>query len=276
MYRYSMTQWIVGNENIECSFQRLKKYGYDGIEFAAEPYTADQDMLVKLMEKYGMLCTSLCGIFTADRDLSAKAAQGGIEYLKDCVDFAVKVKAPYIIVVPSPVGKTEPSVDCSYEEAWANAVNNIRIAAEYAQNKGISFAIEAINRYETFLVNDLTKALRFVKEINHPAVGLMADLFHMSIEEKNLGASLRMVADYLMHVHIADNTREAAGLGNTDFKEILHVLRDINYKGPLTMEFLPKIANPYAASDMGTHAKLMDEYAEHALKYMKTVESSVV
>ena len=35
MYKYSMTQWIVGNEDIEYSFQRLKKNGYDGIEFAA-------------------------------------------------------------------------------------------------------------------------------------------------------------------------------------------------------------------------------------------------
>ena len=37
MYKYSMTQWIVGNEDIEYSFQRLKKNGYEGIEFAAEP-----------------------------------------------------------------------------------------------------------------------------------------------------------------------------------------------------------------------------------------------
>jgi sugar phosphate isomerase/epimerase len=271
-----MTQWIVGNEDIEYSFQRLKKYGYDGIEFAAEPYTIDPDKMATLMDKYGMSCTSLCGIFTEDRDLSTKDAQGGIQYLKDCVDLALKVKAPYIIVVPSPVGRTEPTEQCPYEEAWANAVKNIRIAADYAHSKGIRLAIEAINRYETYLVNDLTKALRFVKEIDHSAVGMMADLFHMSIEENNLSASLRMIAEYLMHVHIADNTREAAGLGNTDFKEIFYVLRDINYQGPLTMEFLPKIANPYAASDMGTHAKLMDRYAEQAINYMKTIESSVI
>lgn len=276
MYRYSMTQWIVGNEDIEYSFQRLKKYGYDGIEFAAEPYTVDQDKLVQLLKKYEMECTSLCGIFTVERDLSAKDGQPGIQYLKDCVDFAVKVKAPYIIVVPSPVGRIEPAENCSYEEAWVNAVKNIRTAADYAGSKNIKFAVEAINRYETYLVNDLTKALKFVKEINHPAVGLMADLFHMSIEENNSGTSIRMIADYLMHVHIADNTREAAGFGNTDFKEVLYVLRDINYQGPLTMEFLPKLANPYAASDMGTHAKLMDHYAGHAINYMKTIEKSVL
>mgnify|MGYP000942996003 CR=1 FL=1 len=276
MYRYSMTQWIVGNEDIEYSFQRLKKYGYDGIEFAAEPYTLDTDKMIALMEKYDIYCSSLCGIFTENRDLSAKDGKSGIQYLKDCVDLAVKVKAPYIIVVPSPVGRTEPTEMCTYEEAWSNAVKNIRIAADYAQSKGVRLAIEAINRYETYLVNDLTKALCFVKEINHPAVGLMADLFHMSIEEKNIGASLRMVAEYLMHIHIADNTREAAGLGSTDFKEVLYVLKDINYKGPLTMEFLPKVANPYVASDMRTHAKMMDDFAEQAINYMKMLELSIL
>lgn len=276
MYSYSMTQWIVGNEDIEYSFQRLKKYGYDGIEIAAEPYTTDPDKIVALMEKYEISCTSLCGIFTEERDLSVKEAEGGLQYIKDCVDLAVKVKAPYMIVVPSPVGRTEPTKMCTYEEAWINAVKNIRSIADYAQSKGVRLAIEAINRYETYLVNDLTKALRFVKEINHPAVGMMADLFHMSIEENDLGTSLRKISEYLMHIHIADNTREAAGLGNTNFKEILYVLRDINYEGPLTMEFLPKVANPYAASDMGTRTKLMDHYAEQAINYMKTLENSLI
>lgn len=278
MYRYSMTQWIVGNEDIEISFQRLKKFGYDGIEFAGEPYSLDQEKLVELMKKYNLECTSICGIFSEERDLSSEKkeiAQNAIQYAKDCVDMAVKVGAPYIIMVPSPVGRTEPTDTCSYEDAWNNAIKNIREAANYAQSKNIKFAVEAINRYETYLVNNLTTALKFVKEIDHPAVGLMADLFHMSIEENNLGASLRMISPYLMHVHIADNTREAAGLGNTDFKEVLYVLKDIGYNGPLTMEFLPRIANPYAASNMKTLEKLMDRYAEQAISYMKQMEAVV-
>ena len=63
MYKYSMTQWIVGNENIEESFQRLQKYGYDGIEFAAEPYSLEGEKMRRLMNDYQLICTSLCGIF---------------------------------------------------------------------------------------------------------------------------------------------------------------------------------------------------------------------
>lgn len=278
MYRYSMTQWIVGDEAMENSFQRLKKYGYDGIEFAAEPYQLDADELKTLLEKYQLGCTSLCGIFPEERDLSAKGekAEIAIQYVKDSADLAAKVGAPYLIVVPSPVGRTQPVTGCTSQEAWNNAIQNVRAAADYANSCGVTLVIEAINRYETYLVNNLTQALQFVKEVNHPGVGLMADLFHMSLEERNMSVSLRMISDYLKHVHIADNTREAAGMGSTDFKSVLYTLQDIGYQGALTMEFLPRLANPYAASDMDTHAALMDTYAKQAISYMKTMDCSVI
>ncbi|MFZ3070238.1 MAG: sugar phosphate isomerase/epimerase family protein [Anaerolineaceae bacterium] len=278
MYRYSLTQWILGNEDVEDSFKRLKKFGYDGIEFAGEPYSTDQEKMAGLLKKYGLICTSLCGIFPENRDLTSgdlDLANKAVQYIRDNIDFAVKVGAPYVIVVPSPVGRTEIPKDHSYDELWANAVTNIRLAADYAESKQVRLCIEAINRYETYFVNTLTKAYQLVREINHPAVGIMADVFHMSLEENNMGASLRMIADQLMHVHVADNTREAAGLGRIDFKEILYVLRDINYQGPLTMEFMPRLANPYASGNVETQSTLMDGYAEQAITYMKTLEKTL-
>lgn len=58
----------------------------------------------------------------------------------------------------------------------------------------------------------------------------MADLFHMSIEERSISESLLMIRDELVHVHIADNTREAAGMGSTDFKEVLRILKVLGIK----------------------------------------------
>lgn len=278
MYKYSMTQWIVGNEDIEYSFERLQRFGYDGIEFAAEPYTIDQDHMVELMKKYHLCCTSLCGIFSEERDLTAgdpKKAEKAIQYVKDSIDFAVKVGAPHLIVVPSPVGRTELPEGHTYEEMWKNAIQNIRTAADYAQLKGVRLCIEAVNRYETYFANTLSKAYKLVKEIGHPAVGIMADMFHMSIEENNISASLLMIADELMHVHIADNTREAAGLGSTDFKEMLYILNSIGYSGSLTMEFMPRVADPYASGNVDTKSKLMDRYAKQSIEYMRTLEYSV-
>ena len=83
MYQYSMTQWIVGNEDIERSMARLRKFGYDGIEFAAEAEMLDSSRLKALMQKYGLVCTSLCGIFTENRDLTAPAGEKAEEAVKE-------------------------------------------------------------------------------------------------------------------------------------------------------------------------------------------------
>ena len=61
----------------------------------------------------------------------------------------------------------------------------------------------------------------------------------------------------------------------TDFKAVLYQLRDLNYRGALTMEFMPRLANPYASGAMDTQSALMDRYAEQAIHYMKVMEACV-
>lgn len=277
MYHIGMTQWIVGNELLEVSCKRLRECGYDGIEFAAEPYTLDADECKALMDKYSLNCRSLCGIFGEDRDLTAGGEDGerAVQYIKDSVDFAVKVGAEVMIVVPSPVGRTVKPEELTMEELTEQAVRNIREAADYAKSNGVKLAIEAINRYETYFANTLTKAYELVKKIDHEAVGIMADLFHMSIEEGSFTESLLMIQDKLLHVHIADNTREAAGMGRTDFKEVLRVLKSIGYKGSLTMEFMYRLADPYSATELATQTGLMDRYAQQAIDYIRMIERSL-
>jgi sugar phosphate isomerase/epimerase len=276
MYHIAMTQWIAGDEDIETSCRRLQKYGYDGIELAAEPHKLDAEECTAFMRKYGLDCRSLCGIFDESRDLtdSGDAGKNAVTYLGDSVDFAVKVGAQIIIVVPSPVGRTAQPAGKTIDELRSNAVRNIRKAADYAQKNGVKFAIEAINRYETYFINTLEKACSLVSDIGHPAVGIMADLFHMSIEESSFTQSLLMIRDKLLHVHIADNTREPAGLGHIDFKEILRVLKRIGYNGSLTMEFMYRLADPYSSKEIKTETGLMDRYASQAIDYIRMAERS--
>ncbi len=156
-----------------------------------------------------------------------------------------------------------------------NAVRNVRKAADYAKEKGVTLAIEAINRYETYFINTLAKGMDFVKAVNHPAVGMMADLFHMNIEETSLVDSLYRIRDKLVHVHIADNTREAAGMGQIDFKEVLRALQTMGYTGSLTMEFMYRLADPYSAVEISTQTGRMDRYAKQAIDYIRMTEESI-
>lgn len=275
MYKYSVTQWIAGSEPVENTLKRLGALGYDGVEFAAEP---DQDLnaLRRGMAENSLTCTSLCGMFPAARDLASSSAEtrkNAKKYLRATVDMAVTLGAPLIIVVPSAVGKTSP--DATYGEAWDNARGSIREVADYAGEKGVTLALEAINRYETFLASNLTLLKKLMEEIGHPSVKMMADLFHMNLEERSIEASLRMVAPSLVHVHVADNTREPAGFGRTDFLSAFKTLRQVGYRGAVAMEFLPPIANPYQAAGMDSQEERMTLYMRQSLEYIRAIVQSV-
>lgn len=272
MFKYSVTQWIYGKESLEASLIRLGKYGYDGVELAGEPYTNDLGKTKSLLARHGLVCTSICGIFTPQRDLSSSdpsVQAGAVQYVKDCIDMAAELGAAHVITVPSPVGKLQAGT--SRDEEWNNAVTNVREAGQYALSRKINLAVEALNRYETYLVNNLEASLSFVKEVNVESVRMMADLFHMNIEERDSSEALRHIAPYLIHVHIADNTREAAGLGQIDFAKIVDTLKAINYRGPITMEFLPTLSNPYLVTQQIEPDDLYDAYTEQSIRHIKNL-----
>jgi sugar phosphate isomerase/epimerase len=64
----------------------------------------------------------------------------------------------------------------------------------------------------------------------------MADLFHMNIEEDDLGATIRAAGSYLAHVHLADSQRLQPGTGHTDFAAALVALREIGFTGSMALE----------------------------------------
>lgn len=272
MFTYSVTQWIFGNEPMETSLQRLRRFGYDGVELAGEPAKLDIDGLREQMKRHELVCTSICGIYTAERDLShpdPARRQEAVQYVKDCVDMAERLGASVVIVVPTPVGKSGPIT--SRQDEWANAILSLKEAGAYAQAKNVRLAIEALNRFETYLVNTLAAAKQLAEAVNVASVGVMADLFHMNIEERHHGEAIRDIAPYLAHVHIADNTREAAGLGQTDFTEVFRTLIGIGYDGNVTMEFLPRISNPYEAAGTTGSGEIYDAYAKQSIEHIRGI-----
>jgi len=70
-------------------------------------------------------------------------------------------------------------------------------------------------------------------------VQILADLFHMNIEEADLAAALRVGRGWIGHVHFADSNRQAIGSGHTRLEPIIAALREIGYEGYLSAEIFP-------------------------------------
>ncbi|MDP3011493.1 MAG: sugar phosphate isomerase/epimerase family protein [Candidatus Hydromicrobium sp.] len=288
--KYSISNWIYGDEPLEVTFQRLQKYGYDGVELKGEPKLYQTGEVRKLCKKYNLSVLSIAGIYpwpTLERDIASPdegVRKKAVDYLQNCVDLAAGVGAPLVVVVPSAVGKTSPIDSFEDEEEWIQekervwnyAVLSVREAAKYAEAKGILLVIEPINRYETFLVNTAEEGLRFIAEVNSPAVKIHLDVFHMNIEEANPAEAIRRCGKLLMNLHISDSNRMAVGDGHVDFRAIMYALKEIRYQWALTLEPVPPVPNPYVATRLKRYEYLRDKYAEQCITRLKNLEKEIL
>jgi len=88
-------------------------------------------------------------------------------------------------------------------------------------------------------VNTLDEGIKLIKEIGSGALKLLADTFHMNIEEKSFPEALRRARHHLAYLHFSDSNRQAPGSGLINFKEIIDVLKEIGYEGTISFEMLP-------------------------------------
>jgi sugar phosphate isomerase/epimerase len=122
-------------------------------------------------------------------------------------------------------------------------------AAEVAEKVDGKIVIEPLNRYETHLVHSLESAMEICELVGSSRVGILADFYHMNLEEADIGRSITATIDKIFHVQLGDSNRLLPGQGHMDYQSGFKALRRAGYdhfmalecrsRGPLE-EDLPK------------------------------------
>ena len=124
----------------------------------------------------------------------------------------------------------------SDEDSRALLLDALREVGEHAAGLGVQVFLEPLNRFEDFVVNTLDDAVWYVEQLDSPGVSVIADTWHMSIEESDIGAAIRRAGDRIHHVQLGDSNRLEPGAGHYDWDETLTALENIGYDGWLAME----------------------------------------
>jgi len=267
-FRYSYNVIGFQGEEIGTSIDRLAHLGYDAVEVEGEPETHDPRRIKKLAEDAGLAVGSVCPNFTAERDLSQpdeNVRNAALAYLREVSWFAAELGAPLFIVAPTAYPRVQPVADPHDEWKWA--VEGIRLTGEHAGSLGVDLTLECWNRYGTYMLNRLDEGAGLWRETGLTNGGIMADTFHMNVEERSIPAAIRDFGDLLNHVHLSDSNRLAPGLGHIDFTEVLQALRDVEYRGGLVFELIPALPNVWEA-DLTS----LDDVAMQAIDHMREVE----
>jgi sugar phosphate isomerase/epimerase len=233
----SVTQWTLREPDPARALDRVAEAGYRGIELAADP-EADGAVLARAIRDAGLEVTSLCAVYSLERDFAAAEdalRRAAHDNLLGCLELADVVGAPVIVVVPS--YRVEREYDRAAELDRAAAT--IASVVDQSGYQHALLALEPLNRYEAHLLTTLSEADELRSMIGRPRIALMADLFHMGIEEDSTPAALRRYGAQVAHVHLADNQRRHPGSGQLDFAGAFTALHEREYQGALAMEFLP-------------------------------------
>jgi sugar phosphate isomerase/epimerase len=108
--------------------------------------------------------------------------------------------------------------------------------ADHAVSVGAVAYLEPLNRYEDFVVSTLADAAWYVEQVASPGLAVIADTFHMSIEEVDIGAAIRKHGHLIRHVQLGDSNRLEPGAGHYQWDETLDALEEVGYSGWLAME----------------------------------------
>ncbi len=173
-----------------------------------------------------------------------------IQFVAEIIETAAEFNAPAII--GSMQGQASDITHRS--ESLGLLAESLGTLGEHAQHHGQVLLYEALNRYETNLLNTQEDAANFL--IEHSLVGkgvrLLCDLFHMNIEEQNMPETItrlgRLGSDLIGHVHWADSNRRAMGLGHTDSTALYRALNAVGYDNYLAAEVFPLPSAAEAAS----------------------------
>jgi len=233
--------WIYWND-LEESMQQASELGFDGVElFTESANSIDSGFLQKNLEKYSLKLAAvgtgagkvIQGLTLTDPDPEIRKV--AISFISEMVSFGAKFGAPAII------GSMQGNVPSGGDrEKTLNFLREgLELLGKKAGEEGVFLIYEPLNRYETNLFNTLEAGAKFLDSLETRNVRLLADLFHMNIEEVNLGESLRTVGKQVGHVHLADSHRGPMGSGHTDFESIAKVLKEINYSGFVSAEAFP-------------------------------------
>ena len=179
--------------------KKVKKLGFDILEFQAQPLLDMSDEkirnLKKLADEEGIELTYSLGL-DPNYDVSSLdegVRQGGVKYLQDIIR-KMKIGGGTLLSGVSYAGWGTPNVIMDSKEAYLEqSVKSMREIVKVAEECNVTYCVEAVNRFETCLINTAKEAVEYCDMIDSPNIGVLLDTYHMNIEEKNIGDAIRYV-----------------------------------------------------------------------------------
>jgi D-psicose/D-tagatose/L-ribulose 3-epimerase len=210
-------------------FPRIKELGYDGVELPLlAPETLDPGLVRRALADAGLSATASSALPPKASLLDPARRLRAVNWIDNALACAAACGAT-VLCGPfcAPVGEL-PGRGPTPPEFDSCAVG-LRELSQRAEDRGVTLALEVLNRFETYFMNTVDDAVRLLDAVDSRSVGVHLDTFHMNLEEKGIPDALRRAGRHLAHVHFSENDRGVVGTGHVDWTGVRAALDDLGY-----------------------------------------------
>ncbi len=111
------------------------------------------------------------------------------------------------------------------------------------EESGVTVMIEPLNTlvdHKGYFLWSSQEAFEIVREVNHPFVKVVYDIYHQQIMEGNIIPSITQNLDCIAHLHSAGHPgRHELQLGENDYHVIFAAVDKAGYQGACGLEYTP-------------------------------------
>ena len=221
-------------EGAERAVKAAVDYKMDFLEIALlDAPSVDAVHTRKLLEDNNM--RAVCSLGLPEAVWPTKDPDSAVAFMKVVLDTAKEMGAEAVTGVTYG-GIGERTNLPPTEEELSRVARALEATAKHAKSLGLQFGIEAINRYETHLINTGWQARDMIERVGSDNIFIHLDTYHMNIEEKGAANGILDAREHLKYIHLSESDRGTPGEGCCDWDEVFAALAAIDFKGGLAME----------------------------------------
>jgi fructoselysine 3-epimerase len=277
-FKYSFNTWCyssfpvwVPSYSIEEAARRIASVGYDALEIGCAAPIAwpahlsktRRSEMKKMINGEGLAVSSLLpapggGPGNNPTSILPEERAATIAHYKEVVDLAHDLGSERVLYI---AGWRQFGVPTSDTMDWC--LHALVEIAKHAAQKGVTICVEPTSA-DSNLIETIGQAMKLRDDSGLPNVKVMFDTYHALYRNEVSSDYVYEMAPHLAHVHFADMDRKPPGEGVVDWVGVMQALKDIDFKGYLTMEigFSARRVEP-------------DRYARSAINYLKGVEAQL-
>lgn len=245
--KFALCNEVFQEMSIKDGFSKIAEIGYQGVEIA--PFTLkdnpleineeDAERCLEAAKSAGIEIVGLHWLMAKSEGLHLTSSDQGMrdaacEYLQKLATLTGQMGGS-IMVLGSPQQRNLEH-GTVYEDAFTRAVEIILKVAEHAGELGVTLAIEPLSPVETSFLSSCAEARRFISAVNHPACRMHLDMKAMAHEPAGTMATIYEHRWEFSHFHANDVNHRGPGQGPTDLNAVGRTLKEINYKGWVSVE----------------------------------------